>query len=125
MNGHREGAVSLAALLLDHPFANDEGLLHTRERTVTAGQARAEARTTAAKLTDAGVTPGQAVAVQLPNGPELVTAMFGVWLAGAVYVPINPRMPAPEADTVLRAVAPAALLTLSGVESVAGARTPH
>src|SRR5207237_1750521 len=107
----REGAVSLAALLLDHPFADDEGLLHTRERTVTAGAARAEARATAAQLTTAGVTPGHAVAVQLPNGPELVTAMFGVWLAGAVYVPINPCMPAPESDAVAPVVAPPAPLT--------------
>lgn len=115
--------MSLAALLLDHPFADHDGLLHTRDRTVTAGEARAEARATAAKLTDAGVTPGQAVAVQFPNGPELVTAMFGVWLASAVYVPINPRMPAAEADSVLTAIAPAARLTPSGVESLAGART--
>ena len=114
--------MSLAALLLDHPFADDEGLLHTRDRTVTAGEARAEARATAARLANAGVMRGQAVAVQLPNGPELVTAMFGVWLAGAVYVPINPRMPAAEVRAVLQATAPAALLTPSGVESVAGAR---
>jgi long-chain acyl-CoA synthetase len=115
--------VSLAALLLDHPFADDEGLLHTRDRTITAGAARAEARATAAQLTNAGVLPGQAVAVQLPNGPELVTAMFGVWLASGVYVPINPRMPAAEAQTVLHAVAPAAHLTPAGIEPVAGART--
>jgi acyl-CoA synthetase (AMP-forming)/AMP-acid ligase II len=114
--------VSLAALLLDHPFADDEGLLHTRDRTVTAGEARAQARSTAAKLKDAGVQPGQAVAVQLPNGPELVTAMFGVWLAGGVYLPLNPRLPATEADTILKAIAPATRLTASGIESLEGAR---
>ena len=52
--------MNLASLLADHPFADDEGLLYTRDRTVTAGTARAEARATAAQLTTAGVTPGQA-----------------------------------------------------------------
>ena len=39
--------------------------------------------------------------MQLPNGPELVWTMVGVWLAGGVYVPVNPRNPASEVDAVL------------------------
>ena len=85
--------MSLAALLLEHPFADDEPLLHTIDRTVTAGEARASARAVAASLADAGVRPGHAVAVQMPNGIDAVTAMFGTWLAGAVFVPLNPRAP--------------------------------
>ena len=63
---------------------------------MTAGAARAEARAVADALRAAGVEPGQAVAVQLPNGPGAITAMFGVWLAGAVFVPVNPRSPEHE-----------------------------
>ena len=33
--------VSLSALLLEHPFADDEGLLFTIDRSMTAGEARA------------------------------------------------------------------------------------
>ena len=42
--------MSLAALLIDHPFDDDEGLLHTVDLTVTAGQARSAARDVAAQL---------------------------------------------------------------------------
>ena len=35
---------NLSALLMDHPFPDDQGLLYTVDRTVTAGEARAAAR---------------------------------------------------------------------------------
>ena len=36
---------------------------------------------------------GAAVAVALPNGPAVITTMVAVWLAGGVFVPVNPRSP--------------------------------
>jgi acyl-CoA synthetase (AMP-forming)/AMP-acid ligase II len=101
----------LAALLLEHPFGDDEGLLHTVDRTVTAGEAREAARRIAEGL---GPLDGRAVAVQLPNGPELVATMVGVWLAGGVYVPVNPRDP--DVASVLDATGPAAVVTTGGIE---------
>jgi long-chain acyl-CoA synthetase len=101
---------SLADLLVDHPFTDDEPLLHSRDEMLTAGQARAEARSIAAALRDAGVQPGHGVAVQMPNGPHVITTMMGIWLAGAVFVPINPRAPEPEVARVLDAIRPALLL---------------
>ncbi|MGZ4799255.1 MAG: class I adenylate-forming enzyme family protein [Acidimicrobiia bacterium] len=109
-------APSLASLLIDHPFADSEPLLHGPETMLTAGEARAAARGVAARLTDAGVQPGHAVAVQMRDGPELITTMFGVWLAGAVFVPVNPRVPAPEVEKVLAATAPAVVVTGDGTE---------
>jgi acyl-CoA synthetase (AMP-forming)/AMP-acid ligase II len=105
--------VNLASLLLEHPFADDEGLLHTIDRTVTAGQARAAARRIASELGDD--VRGRAVAVQLPNGPDVVTTMIGVWLAGAVYVPVNPRHPDAEVREILDQSRPAALVTEIGI----------
>jgi long-chain acyl-CoA synthetase len=104
--------VTLASLLVDHPFGDDEGLLHTADRTVSAGAARAAARRVAESL---GELDGRAVAVQLPNGPDLVATMVGVWLAGGVYVPVNPRHPEVEVMTILQTTAPAALVTEEGV----------
>ena len=43
-----------------------------------------------------GLEPGHGVAVRLPTGPELVTTMVGIWLAGGVFVPINDRSPEAE-----------------------------
>ena len=106
-------ALSLAALLLEHPYRDDEGLVHTVDRSVTAGDARRAARAVAGALGDRA---GRAVAVQLPNGPELVSAMAGVWLAGGVYVPVNPRQPQSELTAVIEATRPSVLLTASGME---------
>jgi acyl-CoA synthetase (AMP-forming)/AMP-acid ligase II len=50
------------------------------------------------------------VAVRLPSGPDLVTTMAGIWLANAVFVPVNDRSPQAEVDHVLATVRPAALL---------------
>lgn len=101
---------SLAALLMQHPFADDEPLLHSRDEMLTAGEARAEARAVEARLRDAGVRPGNAVAVQMPNTPHVITVMVGVWLVGGVFVPVNPRAPEPEVAAVLEATRPAAFV---------------
>ncbi len=68
-----------------------------------------------------GYGPGQPVAVQFPNTPEMVTAMFGVWLAGAVFVPVNWRAPDPEVERALGAVDAVALLRPDGTRALAGA----
>jgi acyl-CoA synthetase (AMP-forming)/AMP-acid ligase II/alkylation response protein AidB-like acyl-CoA dehydrogenase len=107
--------VSLADLLVSHPFDDGAPLLHTIERAVTAGEARRAAATSAKDLGDAGVEAGQPVAVQLPNGPDMVTTMFGVWLAGAVFVPVNWRAPEPEVERALRTVGAAALVRPDGI----------
>lgn len=43
----------------------------------------------AAGLRERGVEPGDRVAIFLPNGPELVFALFGAWYAGAVPVTVS------------------------------------
>jgi acyl-CoA synthetase (AMP-forming)/AMP-acid ligase II len=113
---------NLASLLTEHPFPDDRGLLHTVDRAVAAGEARARARAVAEELTAAGVEPGQAVAVQLPNSPDAITAMVGIWLAGGVFVPGNVRAPNHEVTRVVELTHPAARLTVAGVEKVGDAR---
>ena len=107
---------SLADLLTAHPFSDGEDLINTVDRTVTAGAARAEASRISAQLRAAGVEPGQAVVVQLPNGPEFAFAMFGIWLAGAVFVPANARQPQAELDHVLSSTAPACVINSAGID---------
>src|SRR5206468_1041841 len=53
-------------------------------------------------------------------GPDVVTTMVGVWLAGGVYVPINPRDP--DAAAVIADTDPAAVVRVDGVEHLDGGR---
>ncbi|WP_308282793.1 AMP-binding protein [Pseudonocardia nigra] len=41
-------------------------------------------------LLERGVSPGDRVAVMLPNCPQFVIAFYGILKAGAVHVPVNP-----------------------------------
>jgi len=109
---------ALARLLLDHPFADDEGLLYTAGRSVTRGGAVAAAQATADDLRALGIQRGQGVAVRLPNGPDFVTSMIGVWLAGAVLVPVNPRVSERELGSILERTAPAALVGPGGIRAL-------
>jgi long-chain acyl-CoA synthetase len=114
--------VNLASLLLEHPFTDAEPLLIGEHATITAGAARAAARALAATITDAGVAPGHAVAVQVANGPDAVVAMVAVWIAGGVFVPLNPRLPDAERAASLATTEPAALVTDDGVSPLPGRR---
>ncbi|RBY84339.1 class I adenylate-forming enzyme family protein [Blastococcus sp. TF02A-26] len=105
---------SLAALLLGHPATDDQPLLHTATRSLTAGEARATCRAWAAELRALGVDPGDAVAVRLDNAPECVLAMMAIWAADAVFVPLNPASPPAEIEHALAATLPAALIDTGG-----------
>ncbi len=111
--------VNLADLLMSHAFGDGEDLIHTVDRSVTAGEARASARRVAHEL---GRLDGAAVAVQLANGPELVSTMVGVWLAGGVYVPVNPRLTDAETAAALETTGPAAMVTEDGIRRLGGGR---
>jgi acyl-CoA synthetase (AMP-forming)/AMP-acid ligase II len=47
-------------------------------------------------MVDLATEPNTAVGVTLPNRGESIASMFAVWRAGAVLVPINPRLTATE-----------------------------
>jgi acyl-CoA synthetase (AMP-forming)/AMP-acid ligase II len=82
--------------------------IHTGDTSISRDELERQAAAVAASL--AKVERGSPVAVRLPNGPELVATLFGVWRAGAVYVPVNPRSTPTEVDRALDAVRPAAFI---------------
>jgi acyl-coenzyme A synthetase/AMP-(fatty) acid ligase len=105
---------NLASLLRDHPFT-DQVLVSTADRDVRAHEIRSATDAMAQALRAQGVAPGQAVVVELPNGPEFITAMFATWECGAVFVPSNPRQPPAESERVVAATAPAAIIDGDGL----------
>jgi amino acid adenylation domain-containing protein/non-ribosomal peptide synthase protein (TIGR01720 family) len=69
------------------------------------------ARRFAAGLKRLGVARGDRVAILMENRPELLTALFGSLLAGAVYVTVNPQLTPPEARYVVAHVGATVLVT--------------
>lgn len=88
-------------------------------QAITRDAISARADAIAHELRALGVEPNQAVAVQLPNGPELIAALFGVWRAGCVYTPCNPRSPLAELEGTLSQLRPAAHLGVDGLRALA------
>lgn len=58
-------------------------------RSWTYAELRDEAARVAAGLRAAGIAPGRRVGLFLPNGPDLVLALYGSWLAGVVPVAVS------------------------------------
>src|SRR3954466_5847571 len=81
----------------------DEAALADGER-VPAGWATFAARTAAAAAglrDDFGLSPGDRVAIVMRNRPEYLEAMFAIWHAGLVAVPVNARLHRDEIAYIL------------------------
>jgi HIP---CoA ligase len=65
-------------------------------------------------LIDAGVGPGDRVAIWAPNGPEWLLTALGTLAAGAVLVPVSTRFTGPEALDVIGRSGARALLVAGG-----------
>ena len=87
-------------LLADADAQRTRTGLRRRPRSATASCASASARA-AALWRARGIQPGDRIAIKLPDGIDWVTAFLGAMWAGAVAVPVNPRVPAPEWQYIL------------------------
>ncbi|UNS99088.1 AMP-binding protein [Streptomyces tubbatahanensis] len=72
-------------------------------RTLTYGRLAAETNTAAAAFAAAGLRPGDAVAVRLPNTVEVVVALLGLLRAGVVPVLVPPAVGEDELRHVVAA----------------------
>jgi long-chain acyl-CoA synthetase len=73
----------------------------------------------AAGLRSAGLSPGQVVALQLPNIPHFLIAYFGALKAGLVVLPLNPLLMAPEIEYHLTDSAAALLVGFASMHAEA------
>ena len=69
----------------------------------------------AAWLRDVGIRPGHRVALALENSPEIVVAYGAVTSMGAIAVPINPTLSAPEMAFILDDVEASAFIGVPGL----------
>ena len=99
---------------LDYPELHAWGLLertasrhpdriacHYYKKTVTYRELAENAHRTASALAKFGVKPGDRVGVLLPNLPEYLSVLNGIWMAGGIAVAMSPLMVAEEIDTFM------------------------
>jgi long-chain acyl-CoA synthetase len=88
---------NLAVILRESRNAHPEKpLCHIAEQTFSYAQVDEISGRVATSLRNLGVGRGDKVAVQLPNLPHFLFAYFAILKAGAVMVPLNPLLRAPE-----------------------------
>ncbi len=75
----------------------------------------------AADLRAAGVDTGHGVGLRMANGPDHVVAMMAIWLAGAVLIPINDRLPEAGLAALLEATSPVVLVEPDGIRAIGSA----
>jgi long-chain acyl-CoA synthetase len=104
--------VTLGDLLVDGVAgtAPTDVVVYSGPRELTRRELIAAADRVSATLGALGLPSGTPVAVML-TGPEAIAALFGVWRAGLVYVPLNPRLTDAEVARVLARVPVAAVVT--------------
>ena len=66
-------------------------------------------------LTEAGVSPGDRVALFMKNGPDFLVTLFGIWWAGAAAVPINAKLHGQEAAWILENAGAGMCITSPGL----------
>ncbi|HEV2783795.1 MAG TPA: amino acid adenylation domain-containing protein, partial [Actinophytocola sp.] len=95
----------------------DETALVFRDRALSFAELNAAANRLARYLVERGAGPERVVALALPRSAELVVAMLAVFKAGAVYLPVDPELPADRVDFMLRDAAPVLVLREPVAES--------
>jgi acyl-CoA synthetase (AMP-forming)/AMP-acid ligase II len=87
---------NFATILRESSNAHPEKPLRHGEPIFTYAQVDEISGRIATSLRDLGVGRGDKVAVQMPNVPQCLFAYFGVLKVGAVLVPLDPLLRAPE-----------------------------
>ncbi|MFG2715117.1 AMP-binding protein [Streptomyces goshikiensis] len=103
---------NIATLLTGSASAHGDRIAIRHEATaLTYAQLDELTARTAALLQERGVRPGDRVAVIAPNVPHFPIAYYGILRAGAVVVPMNPLLKAPEIAFILRDAGARTVLT--------------
>ncbi|MCM4084829.1 long-chain-fatty-acid--CoA ligase [Paractinoplanes hotanensis] len=107
--------LNLAVILRESAACRPEApaLLHDGG-TMTYAELDARSDAVAAALLTRGVGPGDPVALQAPNIPEFPVAYYGILKTGAVVVPLNVLLRAPEVAHQLRDSGTRTLITWAG-----------
>ena len=111
---------NLAAILTESALAApDAPACRFAGTTTTYAELDERSGRAAAGFRSAGLSPGQVVALQLPNIAPFLIAYFGALKAGLVVLPLNPLLMAPELEYHLTDSGTVMLIGFEGVHAEA------
>ncbi|MFI8344815.1 amino acid adenylation domain-containing protein [Streptomyces sp. NPDC085639] len=95
-------ATALPALVARHAELTPDALaVVDGDTTLTYGRLQRAGRALAAHLREHGVARGDRVALLTARSPRTIVAQLGLWLAGAVCVPLDPAQPRPRTEAMI------------------------
>jgi len=106
-------------------LATATGEIEADGATLRAHTVAAAASALAARLTEAGLRPDEPVVVTVANRPADIAALFGVWQAGGVVVPLHAAAAETTRAAVIEQVRPRFLLADGELLTVADAPPPE
>lgn len=109
---------SLGELFLDQATRQPERTALTHDKRAISYQLlAASALELRGRLIDAGVKPGDRVALCAPSVPEMIAAQIAILLTGAACVPLDPDYPVARLDFMLDDSAAGVLVTTRSLEA--------
>ena len=79
----------------------DHSAMRFANQTLTYGEWHRRANALARVLVEQGVRRGDRVGIYLPKSIETPIAMYGIWKAGAAYVPLDPLAPSARLNSII------------------------
>ncbi|MFI1996999.1 amino acid adenylation domain-containing protein, partial [Actinoplanes sp. NPDC020271] len=104
IDGFNDTATRLPALSVLESFGRqpaDAVALVSGGARISFGALAERADRIARHLVAQGVGPDSVVGLRLPRGAETITAILGVWKAGAAYLPLDPALPGERLEILL------------------------
>jgi len=96
-----------------------------RDRSWTYGELLAQSTALAGRLREAGVVPGDLVAISVPRSLEMVAALLAVLRSGCAYLPIDPRLPPARRAWMIDDARPAAVISAGlDADAIVGGSSP-
>jgi amino acid adenylation domain-containing protein len=86
------------------------------DQQLTYGELDSRASAFAARLREAGATPGSLVALSVERSLELVIALLAIWKIGAAYLPLDPDLPAERREFVITDANPDLCVTATDLQ---------
>lgn len=98
----------------------DHLALHYEDARLSYAALAGRAAAIASQLSQAGVYPGDHVALLMPDCPDTLATLLACAALGAVFVPLNPQHPAARLQACLEQASPRQVVVAAGMAAPAG-----